>query len=72
MNYDVKAHITTIKATSRASIKVHDSYYTVEYGEERVIPDTEDLDIIAERQALWNDVNKEVDDQVESIVNAFK
>ena len=48
MAYESKAQIKTIKATSRASVKVRDSYYTVEYCEERIIPDVEGVDINAE------------------------
>ena len=68
-----KAIVTSkISATSRASVKVKDSYYTVEYSEERVINDIDAIDIRAERELLWDTVNKEVDNQVEQIVKAFK
>lgn len=43
MGYEVKAITKTIKATSRASVKVGDSYYTVEYSEERALPEIEEL-----------------------------
>ena len=61
--------ITSIRATSRASVKVKDSFYTVEYCEERSIgPD----DIIEkERTDLWNTCNGEVDSQIEDILNSF-
>jgi hypothetical protein len=32
-NYESKAITTQIRATSRASVKVRDNYYTVEYTE---------------------------------------
>lgn len=70
--YESKAIITTIKASSRASIKVNDSFYTVEYNEERVIPDIEGVNIEAERKLLWDTVNLEVDGQVEDILKIFK
>lgn len=70
--YASQAIISTIKATSRASVKIGDSYYTLEYCEERIIPDTEDVDIIMERQVLWDTVNAEVDNQIHDIVEAVK
>ena len=36
--------ITAIKATSRASVKIHDSFYTIEYGEERSIDETDNVE----------------------------
>lgn len=71
MDYQSKAIISKITATSRASVKIKDSFYTVEYAEERVIPDL-DVDIEAERRILWDTVNKEVDSQIEQIYKAFK
>ena len=67
-----KAIITTIRATSRASVKVRDNFYTVEYSEERAIPNDEDIDIEAERQMLWDTVNSECDNQIEEILKTFK
>lgn len=67
-----KAIITTIRATSRASVKVRDNFYTVEYTEERALPDGIDVDIEAERQMLWDTVNGECDNQIEEILRTFK
>lgn len=61
-----KAITTSIRITSRASVKVRDNFYTVEYCEERSIP--EDADIEEERQALWDTCNGEVDGQIEDIL----
>ena len=72
MAYESKAIIKTIKATSRASVKVGESYYTVEYSEERIIPDIEGVNIEAERQLLWDDVNAECDNQISDILKTFK
>ena len=66
-----KAITTTIKFTSRASVKVGDSFYTVEACEERLIPALDDINIEEERKALWDTVNKEVDTQIENILNCF-
>ena len=62
--------ITSIRATSRASIKVRDSFYTIEYCEERSI-DPED-DIIKEREKLWDTCNSEVDLQIADILTSCK
>ena len=62
--------ITTIKAISRASVKIKDSFYTVEYGEERSLDDTDNID--EEREKLWIACNGEIDNQLEDIVQSFK
>ena len=72
MSYESRAIITTIKATSRVAIKIKDNFYTVEYTEERSVPDIEDVNVEAERNALWDDVNNIVDNQAEEIVKTFK
>ena len=69
--FESKAIITKISATSRASIKMGERYFTVEYSEERAIPNFEDTDIEQERKALWNDVNNECDGQIEEIYKTF-
>lgn len=70
-NYVSKAQIRTIRATSRASVKVRDNYYTVEYTEERMLPEDIEFDIEQERELLWSRVNTEVDNQIEDIVKSF-
>jgi hypothetical protein len=69
--YESKAIITTIKAASRASVKIRDNYYTVEYCEERTIPDVNDVDIESERALLWETCNNECDNQINDILQAF-
>lgn len=66
----MKAITTSIRATSRASIKVNDSFYTVEWCEERSVP--EDANLEEERQALWDTCNTETDNQVAEILQTFK
>jgi len=61
---------TKIQASSRASIKVGDSFYTVEWTEERTVDPTDDLE--EERADLWDTANNEVDNQIKDILNAFK
>ena len=70
--YESKAKTTKIVATSRAAIKIKESYYTVEYSEERTVPDVEDVDLAQERKILWDEVNAVVDDQCASIIETFK
>lgn len=65
-----KAITTSIKATSRVAIKVRDNFYTVEFSEERSVP--EGCDIEEERAELWDAVNGTVDSQCEIILKTFK
>lgn len=61
---------TSIRATSRASMKVNDSFYTIEYCEERSIQENDDLE--EERAKLWDTCNNEVDNQLEDILKMYK
>ena len=70
-DYTTKATTTSIRATSRASVKIRDNYYTVEYTEERTIPQVDGVDLEEERKALWDDVNAECDNQIAEIIKAF-
>jgi len=67
----MKVKTTTIKATSRASVKVRDNYFTVEYSEERAVEyagDEDDEEKLNEaRQNLWDTCNNEIDNQIEDI-----
>ena len=64
------AKITTIRATSRISTKVRDTYYTFEYCEERQIEDGDD--VANEREKLWEVCNAEVDNQVAETLAMYK
>lgn len=70
--YQSKAVVTNIKATSRVAIKIRDNYYTVEYEEERSIPDVEGVDIEQEQNLLFDSVNAIVDAQAEDIIKTFQ
>lgn len=72
MGYTPKAIVTEISATSRVAIKVRDNYYTVEYSEKRAIPDVEEIDLEAERVALFDAVNGIVDAQADDILRTFQ
>ena len=69
----MKATTTSIRATSRASVKVGDSFYTVEYCEERAISDcSSDEELMAARKELWDTVNYECDNQIEDILRTYR
>ena len=70
--YVSQAKTSKIQATSRISLKIRDTFYTVEYSEERVIPDIEGVDLEKERELLWDCVNAEVDAQAKDIENSYK
>ena len=62
-----------ISVTSRASVKIKDSFYTVEYSETQLVDSPEDLteaELKAARLNLWNTAHSEVDNQIEDIVRA--
>lgn len=64
------AKTTTIRATSRISTKVRDTYYTFEYCEERQIEENDDLE--KERADLWETCNSEVDAQVTEVMDMYQ
>ena len=64
------AKTTIIKASSRASVKVGDSYYTVEWTEERSVDESDDME--EARAGLWETCNTEVDGQIEDILATFQ
>ena len=71
--YKSQAIPSKISATSRVSVKVKDTYYTLEYTEERTLPTDQQLtgfDIEQERKLLWDTVNSEVDRQVEDVLKS--
>ena len=70
--YKSKATVTGIKATSRVAIKIKDNFYTVEYTEERSIPDVDGVDIEEEQNILFDSVNQIVDAQAEDIIKTFQ
>lgn len=64
------AKTTTIRATSRISTKIKDTFYTFEYCEERQIEDGDD--VVAEREKLWEVCNTEVDNQVADALAIYR
>jgi hypothetical protein len=68
--YESKAITTQIRATSRVSAKIGDDFYTLEFSEERTIPDVEGIDLEKERELLWEDVNYSVDTQLQDTIKS--
>ena len=68
--YESKAITTQIRATSRVSAKIGDDFYTLEFSEERTIPEVKGVDLERERELLWNDVNYSVDTQLQDTIKA--
>ena len=62
--------VKTIHFISRASVKIKDSFYTFEYGEDRDIAEGDNLE--QEKQNLVADCNRVVDDQIQEIVDMLK
>lgn len=71
-SYESKAITTSIRFTSRASIKMGDNFYTVEATEERMIPDIPNIDLNTEKQLLWDSVNEQVDGQIDDIWDEYE
>ena len=63
--YTSQGITTSIKAESGLSVETKKGWYRFSYTEERIIPESADIE--AERAALWNTVNAEVDKQLEEI-----
>jgi hypothetical protein len=63
----VKGITSVIRAESGLSREVNGTWYKFMFSEERIVP--EGCDIEAEKQALWESVNAEVDAQLEAVRN---
>lgn len=64
---------TKIQFTSRASVKIRDSYYTFEATIEKQCPEAyTDSEYMQAKQELWDECNGEVDAQVEQVVEMLK
>lgn len=61
----VKSITSVIRAESGVSREINGTWYKFMFSEERIVP--EGCDIEAEKQALWDSVNAEVDAQVEAV-----
>ena len=61
----IKGITSIIRAESGVSREINGIWYKFMFCEERVLP--EGADVEAEKRALWNAVNAEVDAQVEAV-----
>jgi hypothetical protein len=66
-NNCVKGLTSVIRAESGLSVEVNGRWYKFTFSEERILP--EGCDVEAEKQALWDSVNAEVDAQFEAVRN---
>ena len=62
-----KGITNVIRAESGLSAEINGRWYKFMFSEERILP--EGCDIEAEKQALWDSVNAEVDAQLDSVRN---
>lgn len=69
-DYKSQATTTTIKASSKVSIKIKDTFYTLDFTEERALPPEIDTTNIAiEKELLWGAVHAQVDQQIQEILD---
>lgn len=71
MAYEVKGKTVKITGTSRCAIKIKDNFYTTELSAERVLPESDDIDLKKEYEDLFNSINDEVDKQMTEIIDTF-
>lgn len=66
------ARTTTIRATNRMSLKIKDNFFTVEWCEERTLPeDVTNEELADERKKLWDICVRECENQVQEIVRVY-
>lgn len=74
--YFSQAVPTLIRATSRVSVKLNESFYTFEFQEERAFPidlvEEGQINFEEEKEMLWDEVHSQVDKQVSDIVSMLK
>lgn len=64
------AQTTSISFTSKATVKIADTFFSVEFTETRQVPFGANAAL--EIQSLTDDVNAVVDDQIEQLESAYK
>ena len=74
--YFSQAIPTLIRATSRVSVKLNESFYTFEFQEERAFPidlvEEGQINFEKEKEMLWDEVHSQVDKQVSDVVSMLK
>lgn len=74
MEYKSMGKITKISGSSRASLKIMDSFYTFETSMEKCFdPEQYDkIDFDEEWKLLFEELNEKVDDQIEEVEQTYK
>lgn len=76
IEYFSQAVPTLIRATSRVSVKLNESFYTFEFQEERAFPidlvEEGQINFEKEKEMLWDEVHSQVDKQVSDVVSMLK
>ena len=74
--YQSQAVPTVIRANSRISVKLQETFYTFEFMEERQFPidlvEEGTIDFAKEKEMLWDEVHAQVDKQVQDVVDMLK
>lgn len=74
--YQSQAVPTVIRANSRISVKINETFYTFEFMEERQFPidlvEEGTIDFAKEKEMLWDEVHAQVDKQVQDVVEMLK
>ena len=56
---------TVLKVTSRASVKIGDSFFTFEAGIEKSVPEDFDVEKLPEeKKKMWDEMNTDIDNQI--------
>lgn len=64
----VQGVTTVIRADSGLTREINGTYYKFNFSEERVVPEGADME--AEKAALWDAVNAEVDRQLDAVLHS--
>ena len=68
----MEARTSIIRATNRMSLKIRDNFFTVEWCEERTIPEgMTDEEVAKERAKLWDICVQECERQCEDIQQTY-
>lgn len=68
----MEARTSTIKATNRMSVKIENNFYTVEWCEERVIPEgMSEEEVKQARSDLWDTCVQECENQIADINRVY-
>lgn len=63
---------TKIQQTMRMSVKIRDNFYTVEYQEERAVPNSPNIDLEQEKSRLYESCRDNIYAQVQEIIDGLQ